>query len=152
VAAEQKVRLIQNLKACIAGERTSAEKIRRIDMFIRLELNDGSGHEWGWNSDIAPIVGDIVWLYYEIPDEEPTGNFYLEAVVTKRQIMIQDHEGDEEDEIWITAISINGVPDGYVADSPAWPSKEVSVRHEELQRDLLNIRSKSSERPKGAWQ
>jgi len=108
-------------------------------MFIRLELDDESDHEWGWNSEIAPVVGDFVWLYYEKPNEEATGNDFLEAVITKRMILVS-----EDGELWLTAHCDESVPDGYIADSPAWPSEQESVRRKSHERDLERIRSGES--------
>jgi hypothetical protein len=96
------------------------------EIFIRVELDDKSGHEWGWSSSFVPAVGDIMWLYYELPDSEQTGNNYLEAVVVKRQVIVG------EDEVWLTVHSDETVPHGFVADSPEWPSDEVGKRRREL--------------------
>jgi hypothetical protein len=103
-------------------------------MFVRVSLDDGSKHEWGWNAEVVPIIGDTVILSCEIPDQKDTGNRHLEVRVNKREFW------PAEDHIYLTVECEESVPRGYIAHSPAWPSDEYSQRRRELERDLARIR------------
>jgi len=71
--------------------------------------------------DIVPMVGDTLWLGYEEPGVEITGNLNLEATVIRRLFPIE-----EDDDVWLTARSDESVPEGYIANSPAWPSDDLN--------------------------
>ena len=88
------------------------------EAFVRIELDDGSEHEWGAVMSAVPTVGDFLWLYFDKPGEQ-TGNDFLEARVVKRHFPLDSNE------VWITAASGGEVPEGYIADSPQWPSDDM---------------------------
>ena len=83
-------------------------------------------------------MGDTLWLWVELPDEEATGNCYLECVVIKRVIPIG---AADEQEAWLTVHTDDKVPKGHIADSPEWPSQKHGERREQLDRDLEQIRN-----------
>lgn len=106
-------------------------------MFIRIQFDsEDSWDEWGREWDFVPAVGDVIYLSYEIPDEEPTGNYCLEVTVVRRTFYL------DGDEICLTVIPRwpdFKVPPGYVANSPAWPSREVT-RRESVRQQLRSLR------------
>lgn len=97
-------------------------------MLIRAEL-EGTNHEWGWECDFVPSVGDELWLYIGVPDEEPDGD-HLTVIVAKRVVPL---ESSGTPEVWLTVrcdakSHLQDMPDGYIAHSPEWPSTEHSAR------------------------
>jgi len=98
-------------------------------MFIRVQL-ENTNHEWGWNCDFVPAVGDELWLYVEQPDQEWTGDHHLVVNVVNRIIPLEE-EGTPE--IWVIVrcdaqSELQSVPDGYIPHSPEWPSAEYTAR------------------------
>lgn len=90
-------------------------------MLVRISLDDGSHHEWGMRMNVVPTIGDTLWLSCEIPGEERTGNEQLEAIVVKRLFPISDY-GHQE--VLLQASCDETVPEGFIADSPEWPSDD----------------------------
>lgn len=89
-------------------------------MLVRISLDDASEHEWGMRMTVVPAIGDTLWLYCEIPGEERTGNEHLEATVVKRVFAISD----ESPEVMLEVRCPETVPEGFIADSPEWPSDD----------------------------
>ena len=90
-------------------------------MLVRISLDDGSDHEWGMRMTVVPQIGDTIWLYCEIPGEEQTGNEHLEATVVKRVFTVSAYD---QPEVMLEVSCPETVPEGFIADSPEWPSND----------------------------
>lgn len=104
-------------------------------MLIRIELDDGSNHQWGFRSKVVPTIGDTLWLWCELPGEEKTGNQFLEAVVVRRRFAVESNDFYEQ-EVTLIAHSSSRVPGGFIADSPEWSSDDKSLYHVRLAMGL----------------
>lgn len=91
-------------------------------ILVRISLTDGSEHEWGMRMTVVPQIGDTIWLYCELPGKAQTGNEHLEATVVKRVFSVCDYGGDSE--VMLEVSCRETVPDGFIADSPEWPSDD----------------------------
>ena len=102
-------------------------------MFIRVRMDDGSEHEWGFNSPAAPAVGDVICLWYAERDEESYD--FVESRVVRREF----DTVDDSDEVNIT-VSAVPIPEDCISDSAAWPSDEWSKRKVEWEKKLREMR------------
>lgn len=106
-------------------------------VFIHVESD---GHEWGYWSDFVPSPGDTVMLWYALPDNDCEDA--IACTVTSRTVYAG---GDEEDTVVIVGDLALPIPDGYVPDSPAWPSVEYTERRRALALELLELYPKQGD-------
>lgn len=104
--------------------------------FLRFKCQ---GHEWGFAapSSIIPSIGDLVLLGYAIPDHDDT--FFVEADVISRHLGCPDEFSDKDFEIHLSVKLREPIPDGFVANSPAWPSIEWTKRKQATEDMLARI-------------
>lgn len=105
-------------------------------MFLRVCSSD---HEWGFEvpDGCIPAVGDEIVLWYAIPDTEDTEEF-TDGIVIKRE---WSWDFDNEEMTVCLQVELNReIPEGYIADSPVWPSIEESKRKAEFDERLAKFR------------
>lgn len=105
-------------------------------MFIRISDKNCESHEWGYRvgSGPVPAVGDVVMMWYGLPDEEASDK--VDGTVVKREWSFSE----KETELWLTVTIEEQIPEGYIPDSREWPSSEASSREAALEESLSKIR------------
>lgn len=122
----------------IDGSRT---RLRREGMmFIHAEDAKCRNNSWGWQADAddVPAIGDTVLLWYGPPDGHHEDA--LQGKVTARDWEI-DPTHKVDDQVELTVLLDESIPEGCIPSSRAWPCSAYSTRKAALNRDLERIRA-----------